>query len=260
MRDTSDQINGILTSQTYSTSTIKSVYGIDLVTYPWVDSYLKDKEIRAKIINLEKEIPKIEALPIHKDELKTSFREALNQINGMMLNQIKSHLLKVQAGETALIGPENVHSLRLVYPMGNLTEEEMSALFAEFPEGVKHADIVARVKTNRAEINRLKGKIEDELSPQERWVHYETGFPMPYPDGCLWTKVVTDWGKIASRFDGNVNINGCALESDAETTAFFALGMDKVRKREPLKKPLVKPPRQKTGAELYNESVTIGPR
>lgn len=255
MKDTADLIKGILTSNSWSTSNIKKVYGIDLVNYSWVDSYLRDKEFRSKIISLEKEIPNIESLPIHRDELKVNFMEALKQINGMMLNQIKGHLSNVQQRKTGLMGSESIQSLCIVHPL-NLNEKEIDRLFSELPEGIKKNEIVKRVKTTTSEIDRLSEIIKNELSPKERWIHYENGNPQPYPEGCLWTRFVNDWKMVVSRFNGNVNINGCALESEAEATAFFALKMDKVYKREPLLKVLIKP-RTKTTAESYNESVTI---
>jgi len=241
----------------YTTSDVRREYGVDVVKYGWVDSYLRDKEVRAEIARLEGEIPKIQSLPIHRDEIKASFMEAMKLINGMWLDQVKSHLLNVQARKTAMMGPESIYALRLVYPL-NIGKQEAEALFSGLPEGVKQAEIGSQVEKIEAEIERLRNRIKDEFSPHERWSYSPNGYPWPYPGGCWWTRFVEDWKKIASRFEGNVNLNGCPLESEAETSAFYALGIDKVWKLTPLRKPYIKPPRQKTAQESYNESVTIG--
>ena len=67
-----------------------------------------------------------------------------------------------------------------------------------------------------------------------------------------------DWRKVVSRFQGNVNIEGFLCESEEEKVAFFALGLDKVRKVTPLREPRVHPPIYDARV-AYNESVHISP-
>jgi hypothetical protein len=235
---------------------IGDAYGIDIVKYAWVDSYLRDKAIRGQITQLREQIPKLENQPIHRDELKASFIESLKEINKLMLQRVSNHLVMAQARKEGLLNVNTVMGLKLVYPL-NLVPDEIDAIFSCLLEGVRQADIDKSVEEVRAQIGALQRKIDEELSPQHRWIHYDSGSPMHYPGGCRWTAFVEDWQRVVSRFDGKVNIEGFEISTDAEQTAFFALGLDKVRKFTPLRSPKVKPPPPKSASELYNESVTI---
>lgn len=241
----------------YGSPDMKGLYGIDTAQYSWVESYLRDQMIRAEIERLRAEIPKIEALPIHRDELKARFMEALGQVNSLMVQRVRNHLVQVQARKESLIGPDTALGFRIVYPM-NLTPEEIDEIVAALPEGTRQADIEKSVSEIRGQIRELERKIEDELSPQDRWFYTESGYPVRYPQGCRWTRFVNDWKKVVGRFEGRVDIEGYAVEGP-EATAFIALGLDKIRKLTPLRKPRVKPNLGHNAKKLYEETVHIGP-
>jgi hypothetical protein len=257
MLDTGDAIKLVLTSS--NGARIKHLYGIDTVGYAWVDSYLKDKNARAEIVRLEGEISKVSRQPIHRDELKASFVESLKEINMLMSQQIASHLARAQNRETDLLDVNNIMVFRIVYPL-NLTPNEIDTIFSRLPEGVMQSEIDKSIGDIRAQIYALRNEIDTELSPQGRWIHYDTGHAYTYPSGCRWTAFVNDWKTVACRFAAPVNIEGYAPESSAEETAYFALGLNDTRKAEPLKAPYVLPARPKSAQEFYKASVKITPR
>lgn len=218
---------------------IEKYYNIDTMNYSWVSDFIRDKTIRQEIAGLEADIPKIRALPIHKDELRKSFEKELSRINSMLVQQIQDRLLLVQQRQAGIMSIDNILSMKLIYPVF-LAESKIDGIFSCLPLGVKKSEIDKKVAQAQDKINALKSKIDAELSPKHRWVYEPSGDPIPYPMGCRWTMFVEDWKYIQSRFNGNVNINGRELESEAERTAYFALGLDKTYKidtRDPIRRP-----------------------
>lgn len=234
----------------------KGIYGIDTEKYDWVDKYLKDVELRKEIDRLREEIPKIEGQLMHREELKARFLESLKDINKMQEQQIFFHLLNVQARTENLISPESVRALKIVPPV-SLGTDEINTIIAKLPSGVRQAEIDRDMKKNKERIEEIRAKIDKELSPSDRWFYHDTGERVRYPQGCRWTLFVKDWKMVVSRFDGVVNIEGFSCVSEAEATAFYALGMGDVRKLTPLRKPHEMPPRPKMGKELHDESVRM---
>jgi len=91
----------------------------------------------------------------------------------------------------------------------DITSGITKELFFSMPDGIKSGVIDNQIKEIRGRIEKLKNKIDTELSPRDRWYHRDNGLPEPYPMGCRWTKFVDTWKQIARRFNAPVNINGC---------------------------------------------------
>jgi len=254
MLDTYEAIASVLGSG--ANPEIKGIYGIDAIKYSWVDLYLRDQAARAEIKNLEADIERVGNLPICREELKARFIMALEKINSLMLRRMKIHLAGVQNRTENLIDEDGIARFNVVRPLF-LTGLDIEEMFSDLQPGTPQAEIDEAIRAIKDKISTIKGRIASELSPQSRWVHHDSGEPMHYPNGCRWTAFVEDWKKVASRFEGRVNIEGFSLESGAEETAYTALGLDKVRKASPLRKPRVVRPPDKYGKELYEASVSM---
>lgn len=112
--------------------------------------------------------------------------------------------------------------------------EILSVLEAE----KKKQKIEGTVKNLKNEIANNKKIIDEELSPHKRWLYFDSGHPLHYPKGCRWTIFFNDWKKVASYFEGHVDIEGYALETEHEHAAFRMLSLEKVYKPSAyLKKP-----------------------
>lgn len=256
MLDSYDLVKAVIESG--GRARIKKHYGVDTTNYDWVESYLRDKEIRRKIKDLQEKIPQIQAAPIHKAELKVIFKENLVKIKEALMTQIQDLLIAAQNRKVGDADLLSILGSKITYPfILLLSEVEIDALFSRLGEGTKQSEIDKSVQQTQKQIKELNEKIERELSPQDRWFHFDSGHPEPYPGGCRWTLFVKDWEKVVSRFEGGVDIEGGLFETGEENKAFYALGLDKVRKITPLRNPH----KQREGAfdiqKHYDESVKI---
>ena len=221
---------------------IKRAFGIDTRTYAWVKDFVRDKESRDRIKRLQEKITEVEEAPIHRDELKEMFEERVKKINGFRIAQLKEHLAEVQQGKAPLMN-ERLMDSKLVmgarmYPFFmQFSSADMGKLFSEFPEGIRQKDKDETIKQFREEIQKLEDYLARELSPQERWFHRENGNPHPYPQGCRWTAFVETWRRVASRFEGDVDIEGYRLKTDSEHQAYVSLGLNEEPKIPPLREP-----------------------
>jgi len=119
-----------------------------------------------------------------------------------------------------------------------LSTSEINEILSVLETGKKKQEIEETVKNLTNEIANNKKIIDAELSPQERWLYFDSGHPLHYPKGCRWTIFVNDWKKVASYFEGHVTIEGYPLETEHEHAAFRMLGLDEVYKPSAyLKKP-----------------------
>jgi len=234
--DRSDLVQSVLSSS--AIMDIKRRYLVDTEKYSWVKQYLRDKKLREEIKLQEKRKLEILNSPMHRDEIKETFKNELVRLKSMRLSNIQSHLLLVQERK-ASISEFNILPCFLI----SLTKEEIDIIFSKISGGVRQKDIEASVEKIEDDIVEMRREILSELSPEHRWIYYPEGGQMLYPGGCRWTIFVEDWGKVVSRFVGAVNINGCAICSPEEQGAYYALGLDKVRKLTPLREPkkLIKP-------------------
>jgi len=255
MLDTFDAVKSVLGGG--GSPQIKGIYGVDTQKYDWVESYLRDIKIREEIKRLQGEKSQIEASPIHKEELRKSFEETLAQAREAWAGQIREIIVNKQRRFLGASDFVTILTAKLKQPP-ILSSKEIDSFFSPLPDGVRQSEIEKSVQGVEDQIKQLRDKIEKELSPQWRWVHFDSGQPMHYPGGCRWTTFVQDWRKVVSRFQGNVNIEGFLCESEEEKVAFFALGLDKVRKVTPLREPRVHPPIYDVHV-AYNESVHISP-
>lgn len=236
MLDSYELVKSVLEGGGYSK--IKSAYAVDTKDYSWVPSYLRDKEIRREIKELHGKIPQIQAAPIHKAELKVMIKETLSKIKEVSMTQIQNLLIDAQNRKVGSADLLSILGSKITYPFVLLLSEiEIDALFSRLDEGTKQSEIDKSVQQTQNRIKELNERIEKELSPQYRWFHFDSGFPEPYPDGCRWTLFVRDWEKVVSRFEGVANIEGIPPENKMEEEAFYALGLDKIRKLTPLRKP-----------------------
>jgi len=215
---------------------MKRLYGIDTINYAWVQDYVRDKKIREEIEEIQAEIKKVNNSLIHKDELKKLLINRLKGAKESLIDYLKCHLLQVQERKEALFGDYHIKRMPSAAFL-SIFSQEIEDIFPDLPEGVAQQDIDKKSKELMNKIEKLKETIEKELSQRDRWVHFGTGLPVPYPRGCRWTQFVNDWKKVISRFEGGATIEGCALKSEEEYKAFYLLELDKVRKYTPLRKP-----------------------
>lgn len=215
---------------------MKRLYGIDVKSYAWIQDYVRDKKIREEIEGIQEEIKKTRNSLIHRDELKKLFINRLEGAKGSLVDYLKDHLIEVQERKEALLGDFYVKRMPFAAFL-SIFSQEIEGIFPELPEGVTQQDIDKKCKELTGKIEGLEKMIQEELSPQGRWIHFDSGLPMPYPRGCRWTLFVNDWKRVISRFEGEATIEGCALKTDEEYKAFYLLGLDKVRKYTPLRKP-----------------------
>ena len=123
-------------------------------------------------------------------------------------------------------------------PAIELTKRDIDNIFSQLPEeGVRQVDIDAKIQQMQKDIARAEEVIARELCPPDRWKYNDNGKSISYPQGCQWTQYVNAWKKVASRFDGPVSIEGSAIKSDGEQTAYIALGLNNIGKVTPLRKP-----------------------
>lgn len=237
MLDTYEAIKSVLEGG--GRTKMKHLYGVDTFKYGWVESYLRDKTIRQEIEKLEKEKWELEKLPIHKDELKRYFEGLLNSIREARKTSIQGLLIDAQKRALSLEDFHVAIQSRTFSPLALLvfSQKEIDAFFSVLPDGVREKEIQSLVKQKEAQIFELKARIEKELSPQERWFYSDAGIAQRYPSGCRWTLFVNDWKKVASRFIGIVNIEGTLPEREEEKTAYYALGIDKMKKLTSLREP-----------------------
>ena len=225
--DNDEWIKGVLGSATIVN--IKREYGVDVVKYDWVKDYIRDKKAREKIDKLGKEIAAVQKAPIHKDEVTSIFKESLKAIKLSVLEQLKSHLHKVQIREVELFHGLDTKILS-TFALNQLSASEISEALSILETGKKKQEIEKAVEGLEGEIESLQKLIDTELSPQHRWLHFTSGHPVPYPHGCKWTIFANDWKTVALRFEGHVTIEGYPLETEHEHAAFRMLELDKVYK------------------------------
>jgi hypothetical protein len=210
-------------------------------TYDWVQDYVRDKKIREKINGLQNETAQARALPIHKEELRAMFESRVKAIDDFRLQQVSSHLADVQQRNRQLFNEYSIGEWKLLgvsmlpYLM-TFSPGEIDTIFADLPEGVSKSDIENTIVRCQKEIEELEIILNKELNPKERWFYRENGDPYPYPKGCRWTLFVETWKKVVARFEGQVDIEGCQLETAEERMAFGLLEMERVGKMPPLRK------------------------
>lgn len=219
----------------------KRRYRIDVENYSWVSDYVRDQKLRKEIDELRAKITTTQHSPIDKAELRARFERGVDQIKQDFLEVVRDHLVKAQNRECPVIGG--------LYPFGNypielplmaltmISSEERNNLIDVLPEGVKAEDINKEVEALKGQITKCEEVINTELSPPDRWIYSDMGQPWPYPQGCRWSKFVEGWKKVVPRFDGKVDIEGCALKTEAEFKAFYALELERIPKMTPLRTP-----------------------
>jgi len=233
--DNEKWIQSVLSSSSAQVS-IKHLYGLDIAQYEWVKNYVRDKKSREKAERLRNQITKIQQAPIHSDEVASIFKSSLKTVKQSVVENLKAHLRKVQAREIELFHGLDVKMLS-TFALNQLSTSEINEILSVLETGKTQQEIEEAVKSLTNEITQLQEKINTELNIQSRWIHFDSGWPVPYPKGCRWTIFANDWKKVASRFDGKVDLEGCALETSAEHMAYNLLELDKVYKRTPLRKP-----------------------
>ena len=221
--------------------TFKRHYQLDVKGYSWVEIFVRDQKTRKEIERLQEEITATQKSLIDREELRLMFKTGLDQVKRDFLELLKDHLSQAQRRESAVVrGLRQFGAISndlLFMPITLVSDGEIGDIIAGLPVGVKRSEIEKTVEGIKKEIEKLKETIDKELSPQERWFYSDTGKPIPYPKGCRWFRFVGDWKRVVSRFDGKVDIEGCALKTEAEFEAFYLLELDKVRKLTPLRTP-----------------------
>ncbi len=219
-------------------ASIKKYFKLDTVKFSWVDDYLRDEALRKKIQGLNDKINEMHNSPMHKDELRALFESTIDQINNERRLWFEEKLKAVQNRKGRMIYSDMLiyNASLYISPIG-LSKGDIDQIFANIPEGVKQADITTAIGRMQEEVAEIEAVIEKELSPRSRWLYREDGEPFHYPQGCRWTQYVNAWKKIAQRFDGPVSAEGVPVQNEHEEAAYYALGLDKIQKLEPLRKP-----------------------
>ena len=225
-------VKDVLNSGPSTLASIKHRYRVDVNKYEWLDLYLRDKKLREEINSLREEKKKIINSPIHRDELRETFKNKLKKDHSEMISSIRDHFASVQKREEWLAPLKIAPELLL-----DLKDREINEIFSQLPDGVKQEEIQTSVITIEQKISKLEEKIRLELSPHRRWFYDQEGNPFPYPAGCRWTIFVEDWKKVVSRYNGEASIEGAAITSPEEKTAYYALGLDQVWRITPLREP-----------------------
>ncbi len=219
----------------------KRHYRIDVDKYSWVKDFVRDQKLRKEIERLQKEIVTTQKSLIDKDELRAMFKAGIEQVRLDFFELLKGHLNESQKHECGVISGlhpyGNISSKLILASLLLVSPLDIDDIIVGLPAGVKQKEVEKTIEGIRKQIAEHNETIEKELSPQERWFYTDTGKPMPYPGGCRWTKFVEGWRKVVARFDGKVDIEGCALKTDAEFEAFYLLEMEKVSKLTPLRTP-----------------------
>lgn len=213
----------------YTNVNIKQNYGIDASQYEWVKDYIRDKKLRDENKRLQKDITAIRTAPTHKDEVVSMLKDGLKSIRQSVVEQLKIHILEVQQREAALFHGLDIKVLQIL-ALNLLSTSEINEILSVLETGKKKQKIEESVKNLINEIANNKKIINEELSPQHRWLHHSSGHPVLYPNGCRWTIFVNDWKKVVSYFEDHVDIEGYALETEHEHAAFRMLSLDKVYK------------------------------
>lgn len=219
----------------------KRRYRLDVVNYSWVKDYVRDQRTRREIDQLGKNIAEAQKSLIDKNELRAMFEAGVEQTRQNFLELLKNNLSRAQRHECGVIG--GLHEYGVIsseLPLMAVTlvsSEEIADVIAGLPDGVKREKVGKDIEAIRGKIAKLNEIIEKELSPPDRWIYSDVGNPFPYPGGCRWTKFVEGWKKVVARFDGKVDIEGCALKTDVEFEAFYLLELENIPKLTPLRKP-----------------------
>jgi len=219
----------------------KRRYRLDVVNYSWVKDYVRDQKARQEIDQLKKEIAEAQKSLIDKNELQAMFLAGVEQTRKNFLEYLKGNLARAQRHECGVVGGlheyGNIKSELPLMAVTLVSPEEIEDIIEDLPDGVKREKVEEDVETLKGKIAELNNLIEKELSPPDRWIYSDIGNPLPYPNGCRWTKFVEGWKKVVARFDGKVDIEGCALKTDEEFAAFHMLELASVPKLTPLREP-----------------------
>jgi len=219
----------------------KRRYRLDVVNYSWVKDYVRDRKTREEIGELGKKITEAQKSLIDKDELQAMFVAGVEQMRLNFLELLKTNLSRAQRHESGVIVAfheyGNISTELPLMALSLASSEEIADVIASLPDGVKRDKVGKDVEVFRDKIAKLNEIIEKELSPPDRWIYNDMGNPFPFPSGCRWSKFVEGWKKVLARFDGKVDIEGCALATEDEFAAFHMLELDRVPKLTPLRTP-----------------------
>ena len=219
----------------------KRRYKLDVVNYSWVKLYVRDQRTRQEIDQLKKKIAEALKSPVDKDELRAMFEAGVEQTRRNFLEYLKANFARAQKHEGGVIGGlheyGNISTELPLMAVTLVSPEEITEIVESLPDGVKRKKVEEDVEALKDEITKLLNIIEKELSPKSRWFHNNSGDPLSYPNGCRWTKFVEGWKKVVARFDGKVDIEGCALTTEDEFAAFHMLELASVPKLTPLRQP-----------------------
>ena len=220
---------------------IKYTYRLDVDKYSWVKDYVRDQKLRQEIDQLRKEIAEAQNSPIDKSELRAMFEAGVEQTRQNFLELLKNNLSKAQKRECGVIGGLHEYgNIASELPLMSITlvsSEDIKDIIAALPPGIKQKEIEKTIEGIKKQIAEREAIIEKELSPKDRWFYDDRGNSLPYPAGCRWNKFVDGWRRVVSRFDGKVDIEGCALVTEDEFAAFHMLELEKVYKLTPLRAP-----------------------
>lgn len=221
--------------------------GVDTTTYDWVKLFVKDRECREGIRQLQGQIAEIQNLPIDKDELKAALKENLAAFRSRRLAFLRGniaqaqHHIRIGGIEGRVFGPDNAyHSFGapvnwIPFLDFNLTEAEIDSIFEGLEQGVTRKEKDKQIAAVRQKIAECEGMIEKKLSPKERWFFGPDGERIIYPRGCRWTNFVSAWEEVASRYIGPVDIDGYKLKTAEEHAAYGLLKLGEIEKRTPLR-------------------------
>lgn len=216
---------------------VKRYFKIDTFKYSWIDLFLRDESLRKKIQTYRNNIQEARRMPMHKDELKAIMKSSIKNIHNAHLAWFAAWMKKIQQRESFGLTSENILANKYIPPI-DLSNHDIDAIFAQLDEeGVRQADIDSMVNQCRKDIESAEKVIACDLSPADRWIYEDDGKPVPYPQGCRWTQYVIAWKNVVTRYEGPVSVEGAAITSEDEMTAYIALGLNKIPRVTPLRTP-----------------------
>ena len=230
-------VNEVISHRGRESLEIKNRFKIDLENYSWIEIFLKDLKKRDEIEKLNQEIVQVKHHTlIGKDKIRKDFENWQKETRQEFKDLIKKGLLEIQGRKGDIEGIAERADLRSLQ-ICSLSQNEVEDIFSSILNGVSQAEIDKEVSALEAKIEKLKEGLQKSLSLKERWIHDESGSPLPYPQGCRWTIFVEAWERVAARFSGACTIEGVALSTDSEKKAWKLLEMDEVHKSSPLREP-----------------------
>jgi hypothetical protein len=214
--------------------------GVDLISFTWVDQYLKGLEFDKQIEDLKGEIEAIRREPLGKSDILEALQALPGMVKTVRIQTVRTVLQSFQNGEIQQLTPHSFAQVwagpgpSIISPSHTgahgfealLDEKIIAAALELLPEGLTRAEKQSRISALEAKIKKLKEQRDKECWPPERYVYDDLGRPMPGSD--RWGRVVSEWRKVAAPYKIPVDLEGYGLDpGDPADQAFKQLRLSK---------------------------------